>query len=306
MHHSTSFQHLKGVRERLRLNYSSAQYAEVMDVLLMRAIEPMARQTRVLDQLLPGVAAWASHNPSRKISSVLDKHELLHLLCLYPLAPARSKARMLTNMRLERSILAYALDLFLGACDSLPGHWPDMHPPELAVAVGWRLSGDDQRDCTSLWALWSEVRYWYDLYLDFRGQVAEKFTRLALMRARETAMILDHPSLDDVIQQYLMAIQRALDKFDPALGSLASYIGQWFLDARTTCRRDLGAPTVSLDQLMDDGLELGGVSADVMTTIITKQEIERVRQIARVVDPIGFGRLALELDEPVKPLCPIL
>lgn len=300
--HSINFAQLKGLTEAIQGNHTSAQYVEVMDFLLYSAIEPVATHTTMYTDWLPQILAWYNTSSSRKISSV-DKQQLQTLICMYALAPPDKRMLVIRRLRMERKLLALVIDEFLKLTagyrylvERCVTH-PQERPALLAEAQ--RIERSVGMESGDLYACVQHVHVWYSYYIEFRSYLVEKFTRHALMKAKETYVVLGHQlDLDDIIQHYLMAIGKAIDKFDVGLGSLASYVGQWFLNARTVCRKELGSQHESLDALSDQGFDCVG-SDDVFDNVSRGQSIARVQLLAKIADPIGLARLFLGIDESV-------
>lgn len=301
---SIAFGQLKQIHENIQGNYSSAQYVEVLDFLLYQSLEPLLEHTRLFQGWLPQVLAWYNTNSNRKISAV-SKEELQTLVCMFLLAPPDKRLAVLKRMRLERNLLADVADKFLTTAhtyrqvveqrylnrDSRPVLEREQRRIEALVGLE---NGD-------MYSLYQTVSVWFSYYTEFRGYIGEKFIRLALMKAKETYELVEcELPLDDCIQHYLMAVGKAIDKFDVALGSLASYVGQWFLNARTQVRKEISVKCESLDQMQDQGFTLGDEDNDVYNQVERKETIERIRLIAKLADPVGLARIHLGIEEIIS------
>ena len=134
---------------------------------------------------------------------------------------------------------------------------------------------------------------------------------------------------EDVYQNFLTAITKAVDKYDCSKGALTSYINYWVLNAQTCSNTDHGHEygiaytipplqrkqmalgdksnvnfSVSLDKPMategGDAVSLKDYlvgDAGVDLKIEHQQEIDRVRYLAKCADIKGLARLYLDLDE---------
>ncbi len=302
--HSVSFGVLKRIRESIPENYTSQQYAEVLDGILYAAVEPLVCNTDVFRLWVPRVLAWYNSQPrNRKISS-LEREQLQAKACLFLLVPQEERLCLLRSMKMERNIITFIVEDFLtltadyrstmektfrAKARDRPSLLLELERIDQAVGV----HGIDD-----LYALFQHVRVWYALYLEFRGYLIEKFTRYAIMKAKENYVKVNYAlDLDDIIQHYLLAVGKAIDKCDTDEGPLASYVGQWFLNARTTVRKEIGnLQTESYEALEGEEFDFGE-HTDVESGLEKIQTIERVRRLALIADPLGFGRLALEIDE---------
>ena len=302
--HSVSFSLLKRIRETIPENYTSFQYAEVQDNLLYTAVEPLILYTNVCSSWVPRILAWYSNvSNSRKISS-LDREELQTKLCLFLLVPPAERLDLLKRMRLERNLISLIIDDFL----ELTKDYRALEEQACCVTKAERpivlnqLREQGARvgiDGADLYAVYQHVKVWYELYLEFRSYLIEKFTRYAISKARENYVKVNHAlKLDDIIQHYMLALGKAIDKCDTEEGPLASYVGQWFLAARNTVKKEIGnLNTESYDDLAESEFDFG-VHPDVEQHVERMQTIERVRLLAQVADPFGIGRLSLEIEEP--------
>ncbi len=304
--HSIAFGILKRIRETIPENYTSYQYAEVLDTLLYAAVEPLILHTNTCALWIPRILSWYSNQSnSRKISS-LDRSDLQSKLCLFLLVPVEERLELLKKMKLERNLISLMIEDFLEltkeyrdieekACMAPMMSRPDLlgklHHQEDVVGV----SNAD------LYALYQHIRVWYQYYLEFRSYLIEKFTRYAIMKAKENYVKVGHAlSLDDIIQHYMLAVGKAIDKCDIDEGPLASYVGQWFLNARNTVRKEIGnLQTESYEELEESEFDFG-IHQDVEQHVERMQTIERIRKVAQVADPFGLGRLRLEIDEPLN------
>lgn len=300
--HSRVFGQLKSITESIQGNYTSAQYLEVLDFLLYQAIEPLVQHTQMYPSWLAQIQTWYSTvGGSRKITTV-DLPLFQTTLCMFLVAPPQHRLSVLKKLKLERNLLTMVVDDFLSLASSYRQLSEAlMYPEQDRGAITEELERiQAEVGCTDsdMYSMFRHVYVWYSYYLDFRGFLIEKFTRLALMKSRETYQLTDYEMpLDDIIQHYMMAIGKAIDKFDIELGSLASYVGQWFLDARTNVRKEVSRT----DDLLADGDvdydEHTPSDDDVCFNVERKQTIDLVRKLAKIADPVGLARLKLGIEE---------
>lgn len=80
----------------------------------------------------------------------------------------------------------------------------------------------------------TSVNAWLNLYLDFRNESINRYIRLAhnhATAAKESSDIT--VDIRELTMNYILAINRAVDKCDLTKGTLTSYVQQWFLNAKT-------------------------------------------------------------------------
>lgn len=304
--HSTTFTILKRIRESIPENYTSQQYAEVLDALLYSAIEPLVLHTNTCLIWMPRILAWYSNQSnSRKISS-LDREKLQSKLCLFLLLPVEERLPLLKGMKLERNLITLMIEDFLALTKEYRALEEQACIAPKADRSGYLSKMNEQAQLVGLtnadlYAVYQHIRVWYEYYLEFRSYLIEKFTRYAIMKAKENYVKVGHAlSLDDIIQHYMLAVGKAIDKCDTDEGPLASYVGQWFLNARNTVRKEIGnLNTESYEELEESEFDFG-VYQDVEQHVERMQTIERIRLLAQVADPYGLARLRLEIDEPLN------
>jgi hypothetical protein len=70
--------------------------------------------------------------------------------------------------------------------------------------------------------------------MKFRNDNINKFIRLAYIKAKAAKKNSDiYVDSEELMMNYILAINRAIDKCDLTKGALASYVEQWFLNAKT-------------------------------------------------------------------------
>jgi hypothetical protein len=111
-----------------------------------------------------------------------------------------------------------------------------------------------------------------------------------------------------------MAANKAIDKCDPNKGVLTTHIQHWLMSARNVVAKnylDGNQQQVALpesQEAVDTLLSEDDKSADsdkLFESVEDKFErqgtIERVRQISKVFDPQGYGRLIMGIGEYLSP-----
>lgn len=78
------------------------------------------------------------------------------------------------------------------------------------------------------------VNSWLEIYIKFRNDIINNFIRLAATQAEAATKNSDiYVDFEELMMNYTLAINRAVDKCDLTKGPLASYVQQWFLNAKT-------------------------------------------------------------------------
>ena len=294
MRNSASFDAAKNVRERLEVNYSSAQLMYVLDRLLFRAVTPLLKNTTYLDNALLDTAAWYSKSQRRKLSGFDKPQFLTQCLEFCTSVDVLTKAALWKRMGLERSLVLYLLQNWLAS----PSHY----------------TGDN------LYRDRGHVLFWYNAAVEFRSQIAEKYLRHAMREAQkyyasQSQGSGDRLDPDDLMQNYTLAVMRAIDKLDPTKGTLTSYVNHWMRDASTNSKfRYESGVAFNLNSAQrratasGDGISNYSLSSEVdpVHEDDTDEKLEQagvvkyVRELSRKLDPTGLGRLYLEIGETLK------
>jgi hypothetical protein len=228
----------------------------------------------------------------------------------------QQKIKILSRMRLERNILFFIATKFIAATKSLEAKRPNQKIINaFSVSQPSRLYFAS-RDC----------QFWYEQASDFKGQIMEKYMRMAMVEAQMfyKQQRQDNPhlkfELDELGQNFMLAVSKAVDKCDAQRGTLTTYVQNWIKDAKgnSSLRGEYGiAYTIPAAQRRSMAAKSDGKphSVNISVSIDSKdlehltsdsnveQEVERTRQIQRVrllakrVDPTGIGRLYLGIEE---------
>jgi hypothetical protein len=162
-----------------------------------------------------------------------------------------------------------------------------------------------------------ETKAWYTQALEFRSMIAERYYRLVVNNA--SMMYNSNPErydIEDIAQNFLVAVHKAIDKCDHRRGTLTSYVQKWILDAKTSygyheygisyvipkskrlaIATKVDTTTNNLSMSMEDDTILNLEADNLELDFEKKQMMDRVRILARHADPIGFARMKLGIKE---------
>lgn len=318
-------QALKTVQERLPDNYTSGQLFEVLDTMMYRAINPLIANTRYIDRILSIVLAWYAQNHRRRISSLSKKRLAACIMCFLAESDTKKRIVLFKRMRLERNITFFMVQHWL----AIVKPWIDLH---VSTCAGTAPKNEERiflvQCCVvnpnQLWGTICDARYWIERATDFKDMIVEKYMRMVMMEAHTHWQIQKdknpHLQIDlgELAQNFVLAVVKAIDKFDARQGTLTSYVSNWLKHAKITqqFRGEYGVAYViphskktSIAQQRDQVTRNLSVSidsseaqevlddSDVETTMAQRQENEQVRSIAKVSDPLGVGRLILGISE---------
>ena len=308
---------IKTIKERLQKNYSSYQLLSTLDNYLFRAAKPIIETTNWLDFTVANVVGWNAMNPRRKISTldrdVWHRYQFAFLVSDDPVL----KYQILRKMRLERNILFTALDRFMSV---LPNDPSQIRNPKALVSVGC-FNPDE------LWAAVQECRFWYGLAVSMKGMIIEKYMRLVFVEAvnfhnyqRQLNPALTY-DLEEIAQNFIANVAKAIDKCDTHHGTLTTYIRNWLQDAKSNprTRGEYGVAyaippskrkavamkeddTVNIALSMDaESVQLAEAAETAESNLVRNQGLQLTRQLAKEVDPAGIGRLFLGIQEILTP-----
>lgn len=319
---------LKTVDERLSKNYSTEQLLSTLDELLLRAISAVINSTNFLDQKLITVATWYSTNQRRKITP-MKKGQFIAAAMAYILSDSKTKTRIYKKMSLERNLtldLITQWQVLAKECVQLEVKMLCSPSEDIESRINylrWQLRTSDPN---RLYSDYHTVKYYTDLAYNFREQIAEKY-----MRKVATEAVMYHKdqrekngsrmNLNDIGQNFMLAVYKAIDKCDVHKGTLTSYVDVWIKNAKTTnLYRDetgiaynipsgqrkqlaIGNSTIANFALSIDDEEVKNITSDYNQeeALSRQQTIDQVRRLAKAVDPSGFGRLVLGIREILSP-----
>lgn len=310
--HSILMSVLKRVDEKIKDNYSSAQYMEVWDALLYNALDPILKCSNLADIIISDVLHFYTENHRRKVSS-LDKEDTFTTIFLFLVAPQDQKLKRLKAIKLERSILRLIISTFLDKTDCyqelhIAGtQYPNRKQPQLLMDTIEKSLGYTKEE--DLFLAINAVKFWNEQACEFKNQLLEKYTRLIVTNSQSFYDTNNSKmSLDDIIQNIFLFSSKALDKYDPGKGTLTPYIQSWMKHAKNVSaiqedgtafllpnmkRSEVENVAVSLDD--EEALQVEDESSNIDLDSIAVQR--RVQLLAKVADPTGLGRVALGISE---------
>lgn len=305
---------LKNVKEQLTHNYTSFQLLSVLDQLLWKSLWPIINTTDYFDRVLANIIGWSATNPRRKLSSLPKERFNTYVIAYLSADDPKTKYRILKKMRIERNILFYVISRFLDLTKDMPG----LRPTQSLVNKLGVFSHE------RLWFSYRESDYWHSQALSFKGMIMEKYMRFVMMEAQQfyKQQKQHNPHLnfdvDDIAQNFILAVNKAIDKCDAQQGTLTSYIQNWIKDAKgnpqlrgeygiaytipASQRRALAkdpknnAVNISVSIDSSDLLQLRS-DTDVEEEFDRTRTIDVVRLLAKQADPMGISRLFLGISE---------
>ena len=304
--HSEAFASLKRLQETLSTNLVSAHYLQALDKMLHNGIAPVVRNTGCFEGFLTGLIGWQEANRKRKVS-FLDRNEFIQIAIAWLLIPTREgKAQQVVRLKLDRAANFEFLESFLEstqdyvlACSGLLNRNGQLLPYEhqrAYIAHVEKAFGSSGNLLPHI----HEARYWLEFAVKFKTTILEKYVRLVLKTAQSDYQhyFKCAVNLDDLVQSYLLAAQRAIDKCDANQGVLTPYVQLWLKTAKAqkVAERKNDSNTYSIDD-SSPGVEAPSEAMEASECIEHNELVEHVRCIARLIDPEGYGRAYLGILE---------
>lgn len=297
--HSAVFATLKDTTESIKKNYTSSQYIQVLDSLIYKAIEQILETTNLGDVFISSLMVWYSESSKRRISAIKKPRlQLLFLMFLKAETP-KEKLKWLKRCRLERNLLYQLIESYLSYAKVLNSLLfnlirDDTPSDRILIARMLKAIQSIPDSSTDIFCSLNSVQFWYDGASRFKGQLLEKYTRLVAVQAQQAYVELNFTvQLDDLLQNFMVAAAKAIDKYDLNKGALTSYIKIWLKAARTTSFIENSGMQNQEHFVPLDESE----TTDTDNPHERKQTIDHVRQIAKLLDPSGVGRFQLGLEE---------
>lgn len=307
--HSEVFAALKATNERIKTNLTTGQYLKTLDEYLLNAVTPIIEATGYFDVFLPKMLAWQTENFRRKLSMKnIDLPSAIMYFLLQSLP--EDKLTLWKGLCLDRAVVFYALQNFLDALEeyelacNCEGPVPNFYK-DSPLAYYLHVTRHHESSLSArrpLLPVIQQVRYWLNEAMEFKRRILEKYTRLCLTTAQKdyVAYFNCQVPLDDIVQSYIIAASRAIDKCDASQGVLTSHIQNWLLTARNHLSKSMTAEhqEVSLDSVEGiDNLVTQKLTSLMEELTDTAENIDHVRRISRLADLTGYGRILLGIEE---------
>jgi len=316
--HSELFAKLKNIQETIPHNLTSIEYLSTLDRLLERSLSPIISSTRFVNTFLSKVLAFQSKNPKRKTTAegkrVLPSYVVLYLVSSDPV----QKIDIYKKIGFDRGITMEMIRRWLDVMKQYETIVNTLEPSledlkrlkQLEVMVG-------VYDHEYPYGAYLQTKFWFENANFFKSMILEKYTRMCLKTAQQDYVKLGYKiDLEDILQVYLMAASKAIDKCDSNKGVLTTHIQHWLKSAKNVVMKNYldghkeGSSPSSNSELIEKFISDHDISAEANPSVIESVEdklerqgtIDRVRQIAKIVDPKGYGRLILGIGEYLTPL----
>ena len=313
--HSETMTAIKSVTEKIKHNYSSSQYVEVLERMLLNSLTPILLSTNFVDVHVSGIIHHYMENGRRKISNT-GKFNLLSRAILFLSVDSNRKPKIYKSLRLERNLTHLIIKEFLqrtseyrklknslARADNKDNSKALAEMKRIEVSVGYNGRLDFN-------ALIANVSFWHSKYCDFKNAILEKYMRMITMQAQNFYKTNNsNIELGDLIQNYIMYAAKAIDKFDHRQGTLTTYIMNWLNHARNvTASNENGTAFIlppskrreckvnNLSVSIEDE-DVKNIEVDTFEDLEREEQNVKIRRLARLADPHGYARLSLGINE---------
>lgn len=308
---------LKKIQEQLPDNYSSHQLLSTLDQLLLNACLPIIDRTRFFDRHLGIISGWYASAARRKLASLPSKERFTALTSAFIISNStEERIAAWKALKLERTLVFWLLNNW----QETMSEWTDA----VDAKDYDKKQVIERRACfivhSSIFQIKQHVDFWLTKATEFKQMLVEKYMRYVMVEVVNFSKYQKQHNphmqfdLDEVAQDFCLAVSKAIDKCDTEKGTLTSYVQKWLQDARTN-RSEYGTAfslpsnqrraiaqglsftnnlSVSLDS--EQVLELAG-STNIEQEYIDAATVNRVRHLAKSADPLGIGRISLKITE---------
>lgn len=321
-----------------KTNLTGGQIATIMDTLLYDALGELMLRTDVFDVQLAYILALSTSNKKRKLCSAVERTESITMLVRAMTSTDRQvKLDIVSKLGLERQFVFVFLRKFLDRYYDnymsvyrkfLISRDHDEHL-RLSQKLDVMASAVGAESKSAMFLTLNLLNTALGHFMSFYNDVISDFLCFCRQQARfYVTTNTNHFDQDDVRQNFLHAVIRAVNKYDSAKGALTSYVKWWILNAQTcnsseheygiaytipqTQRKRLAEGSVphsvnfsvSLDSQSsgEDGEETSlhqklDDSRVLEDSVNASRVAERLSLLVKKVDPHGIARLTFDLAE---------
>jgi len=302
--HSTVFDSMKTIKEKIQTNYTSLQYLQTLDFFIWESLKPIATECPSLfKNYFAKVVARQTLRSSAKFTS--NDRALLPVQLFNALVEENEDKAFLRirHMYVNRGLLFGLVSFFLRTLQVYSELQFAPLKPEvrrsvmrtIELSVGLKSGG-------RLWNAIQQVRYWDERAIELKNKIIEKYTRMTISQAQNTYKEFNHTvSLDDVVQIYLVIVSRAIDRCDSRQGVLTTFIQNWYKSAKgEVAQLAQGHNDSSYESLIEDHGDAVHDFIGVTLPDLEQELQEHIAYAAYCADPQGIVRTVLGIPQYVS------
>lgn len=327
------------IEDKELANLTGGQIQIILDHLLIESIAPIILHSDIFSHQVAYLLSVVAKNKKRKISA-LEREVFITYLCNYlAITDRKARLKLLTSMKMER---AFIYNFVLNFLDGTK----DYQSIYLSYLKNIGKMDEDRLDMKlqvierkynipreNMFSTINHCKDFLNLMFEFRNNIVKNYLKYAHKAAKIFCNSKTNTmDFQDVWNNFMTVIFKAIDKYDSSKGALTSYIKWWILNVQTAPvaehgheygvaytlpqfqKKHLATLTarnlvkkeqnfgVSLDRLLGDeesstiaDFIIGDTAVD--KHIIKEEEHNIVRYLAKKADPLGIARLSLDIQE---------
>lgn len=316
-------------------NLTGGQVQHVLDHFMYESLRPIILHSNLFDVQLVHLLYIASVNRKRKISALPKDVHLNQLSHTIIEKDREKKFQAIKELRTERKFIFEFINKWL----TVTSNYVEMYYKfltakqeidSIVIDTQMKVIEEDlgmERD--KLFCAIQQIKDNFDLAIRFRNDIVVNYIKHSYKKAN-SFVSMKGPTFEakDVHGNLMIAVIKALDKYDSSSGALTSYIDFWLMNAQTYSNPDHGHEygiaytipqgqreklakkksneinfSVSLDQMKgqdEDGnkmYELIAGTASVEEEIVREKQTSLIRGLIKKADPKGIVRLYYDVEE---------
>ena len=277
--------------------FSSDQWFAVLDSFLAMAVEDMLRQTHMVEHYVVQLMLFQTNNKKRHVSIEHNWSDALDKMAFFLFSP---NIESFGDMLLDRGYVQAMLKDFLSVTKGYGKRHVD-----LAAQPYDQLFGAGQvdslglryhrptllKDGGNLMQCVMHVQFMYKCILDFKGMLVGNYMKYMRKASRKSTTIKH----DDLMQEYFLAANKAINHFHPKRGTFKAYQDVWMRKIYLRNVPGGDADNQFMEMPLDD-LGEQTVSDDLNDVVNEKSSIGEIRRMAEMIDPNGYVLEAIGLS----------
>ena len=311
---------MKGTRPEA--NLTGGQIQQILDKLLYDSVY-LILPFGVFDATLITILSSSVLDKRRKISSA-EYDRGINLLCNLVLQNSNDSFDDLRQLKLERTTYLKVINELISVVNEhnyietysrwLVTRSEKLHKKLMRTERKLGIGRD------SLYMVYHNIQYNLAEFMEFKTSILSQFINLA---HKYTSTQIKHKNknlnYDDLFQNIIAAISKAIDKYDSSKGALTSYVKYWIINAQNqdnshidglayeithTQRQKVARKEVSevnfSTSLSDNDYKLADDSTPEQITE-EKDSVNRILKLIKIADIDGIFRLINNIDEYITP-----
>ena len=311
-------------------NLTGGQVQQVLDLLIQQALFPIIRSSSLFDEQASYLMFQASTNKKRKVSALPAK-EFISLMCQYlETTDTVKKCAIFSIAKIDRGfaynfvvemieVLKLALPIYQKYLVCTQPFAKDQLLKRLTV-----ISKSTGIPVDDMYMVYYQSVEYLNLMYTFRNTIVMQYEKLAHSMAKKICAQSNTYDHQDLVSNLIMAVVKAIDKYDCSKGALTSYVKLWMKNAKTSSKghgHEYGVAYsipalqrkalaishnkissnygISLSSLTQEGSDMEIASSGLSIDLQLEQEQEDsvFLKLAKRADIKGLARLYLGIDE---------